>query len=64
MSPFFSYPSISKKFQSLTVLSSEQEPSSCLVTEHESELIFLLWKPEAKKESSEEMSASILDVLM
>jgi len=45
------------------VLSSEQDPNICLVTEQERELIFLLWNPEAKKRSSEEMSASILEVL-
>lgn len=46
--PFFSYPSASKKFQILTVLSSEQEASNCFVTERDKLLIFLLWKPEAK----------------
>ena len=62
--PFFSYPYISKKFHNLTVLSSEHDPSICLVTEQDKEFIFLLWKPEAKKRSSEEISASPLDVLM
>lgn len=64
MRPFFSYPSISKKFHSLTVLSSEQDPRICLVTEQERELTFLLWNPEAKNESSDEISASILEVLI
>lgn len=60
--PFFSYPSISKKFHNLTVLSSEHDPSSCLVTEHDKELTFLLWKPDAKNISNDDISASILEV--
>lgn len=46
--PFFSYPSASKKFHILTVLSSEHDASNCLVTDLERQLIFLLWNPEAK----------------
>ena len=64
ISPFFSYPSISKKFHNFTVLSSEQDPKICFVTEQEREFIFLLWNPEAKKRSREEISASILEVLI
>lgn len=63
INPFFSYPSISKKFHNLTVLSYEHEPRICLVTEQESELTFLLWKPDEKKGSREEISASIREVL-
>jgi hypothetical protein len=44
-------------------LSSEQDPRICLVTEQESEFTFLLWKPEKKKGSREEMSASMREVL-
>jgi len=45
-------------------LSSEQEPKICLVTEQVKELIFLLWKPDAKNGSREDISASILVVLI
>lgn len=62
MSPFFSYPSMSKKFQILTLLSYEQLAKSCLVTAVERELIFLLWNPLEKNWSREDMSASILNV--
>ena len=64
ISPFFSYPSMSKKFQILTVLSSAQEAISCFVTERVRELIFLLWKPQEKNWSMDEMSASIRLVLI
>lgn len=46
------------------MLSSEQDPKICLVTEQERELIFLLWNPDAKNESKEEISASILEVFI
>ncbi len=46
------------------MLSSEQEPNICLVTEQEREFTFLLWNPEEKNGSREEISASILEVLI
>lgn len=63
MRPFFSYPYISKKFQSFTVLSYEHDPRICLVTEQDNEFTFLLWKPEEKKGSKDDISASMREVL-
>ena len=42
ISPFFSYPSMSKKFQIFTALSSEHDARSCFVTAVDRQLIFLL----------------------